>query len=120
MNPIPRVDSTMHPGAKDAFPAPCYDPNAPDEGGHGGLCSGWYGPDDLEIVDFVRVPAHITAGNYGMPCAPACLLCPIPLFDIFLTQNLLANLNSSTCSAPMALGVSVGAAILYRVASARN
>ena len=41
MNPLPRVDSAVHPEEEDAFPAPCYDPNAPPEGGYGGLCSGW-------------------------------------------------------------------------------
>lgn len=64
MNPLPRVDATMHPGVKDAFPAVCYDPHAPAEGGDGGLCSGWYGPDNLEIVDHVRVPAGLAAGDY--------------------------------------------------------
>ena len=49
MNPIPRVDAKRFPEKEDAFPAPCDDPNAPPEGGHGGLCSGWYGPDDLEV-----------------------------------------------------------------------
>ena len=64
MNPLPRVDATMHPGAADAFPAVCYDPHAPDEGGYGGLCSGWYGPDNLEVVDEVRVPADFAPGKY--------------------------------------------------------
>jgi len=64
MNPLPRVDSAMHPGAIDAFPAVCYDPNAPASGGFGGLCSGWYGPDNLEVVDAVRVPASLAAGAY--------------------------------------------------------
>jgi len=64
MNPIPRVDSTMYPDAEDGFPALCYDPNAPPDHGHGGLCSGWYGPDNLEIVDTVRIPADITPGQY--------------------------------------------------------
>ena len=48
----------------DAFPAPCYDPHAPADGGWGGLCSGWYGPDNLEVVVSVRVPAHLPAGKY--------------------------------------------------------
>ena len=48
----------------DAFPAPCYDPHAPADGGWGGLCSGWYGPDNLEVVDSVRVPADLPAGKY--------------------------------------------------------
>merc|ERR1712226_1825594 len=64
MNPLPRTDSAKDPNAMDAFPAPCYDPNAPFDGGHGGLCSGWYGPDNLEIVDALRVPAHLTPGKY--------------------------------------------------------
>ena len=41
MNPLPRVDSTRWPEASDAFPAVCYDPNAPADQGLGGLCSGW-------------------------------------------------------------------------------
>ena len=44
MNPLPRVDATKFPDATDGFPAPCYDPAAPKDGGYGGLCSGWYGP----------------------------------------------------------------------------
>jgi len=64
MNPIPRVDSTQYPNVEDAFPAPCFDPNAPKEGGHGGLCSGWYGPDNLEIVDMVRIPKGLNPGKY--------------------------------------------------------
>ena len=54
----------------DAFPAVCYDPNAPADaktgnpGGGAGLCSGWYGPENLEVVDTVRVPATLTAGEY--------------------------------------------------------
>lgn len=64
MNPLPRVDATKYPDPEDAFPAPCYDPNAPAEGEYGGLCSGWYGPDNLEIVDSVRLPAHLTPGAY--------------------------------------------------------
>jgi len=64
MNPLPRVDSKKYPNEKDAFPAPCYDENAPVEGGYGGLCSGWYGPDNLEIVDQVRVPGDIPPGDY--------------------------------------------------------
>jgi hypothetical protein len=63
-NPLPRVDSAKAPTSWDAFPAPCYDPNPPADGGYGGLCSGWYGPDNLEIVDAVRIPAHLTAGKY--------------------------------------------------------
>merc|ERR1712217_768133 len=55
-----------YPDTNDAFPAPCYDPNAPadDETGVEGLCSGWYGPDNLEIVDTVRVPATLKPGPY--------------------------------------------------------
>ena len=65
MNSLPRVDATAcHPNETDAFPAVCYDPHAPAEGGFGGLCSGWYGPDDLEIVDTVRVPVTLTPGPY--------------------------------------------------------
>lgn len=64
MNPIPRVDATKYPTAEDAFPAPCYEENPPAEGGYGGLCSGWYGPDNLEIVDMVRVPADLPPGEY--------------------------------------------------------
>ena len=30
-----------YPDSMDAFPAVCYDPNAPGEGGFDGLCSGW-------------------------------------------------------------------------------
>lgn len=67
MNPIPRIDSTKYPKTpghhQDGFPAPCWDPNAPEEGGYGGLCSGWYGPDNLEIVDTVRVPS-LPSGDY--------------------------------------------------------
>ena len=48
----------------DAFPAVCYDPNAPGEGGFDGLCSGWYGPDNIEIVDAVRVPSGLPPGAY--------------------------------------------------------
>jgi len=62
MNPLPRTDSTKYPSAYDGFPAPCYEPNPPRDGGWGGLCSGWYGPDNLEIVNSVRVPA--TPGRY--------------------------------------------------------
>jgi len=64
MNPLPRVDATRWPDAIDAFPAVCYDPNAPPEMGHDGLCSGWYGPDNLEVVDQVRVPAQLGPGAY--------------------------------------------------------
>eukprot|EP00937_MAST-01D_sp_MAST-1D-sp2_P003072 g3072.t1 len=65
-NPIPRIDATKYPneGQQTAFPAPCYEPDPPASGGHGGLCSGWYGPDNLEIVDTVRVPAGLAAGEY--------------------------------------------------------
>lgn len=63
MNPIPRVDATKYPNKEDAFPAPCWEPNPPAEGGYGGLCSGWYGPDNLEIVDNVRVPS-LPSGEY--------------------------------------------------------
>lgn len=42
MNPLPRTDSAKYPNNMDAFPAVCYDPNAPADGGYGGLCSGWY------------------------------------------------------------------------------
>jgi hypothetical protein len=63
-NPLPRVDSALSPGSWDAFPAPCYDPNPPKDGGYGGLCSGWYGPDNLEVVDSVRIPPHLAAGKY--------------------------------------------------------
>ena len=59
-----RADATKYPDNMDAFPAPCYDPHAPADGGWGGLCSGWYGPDNLEVVDSVRVPAHLPAGKY--------------------------------------------------------
>lgn len=62
-NPLPRVDSARWPNVSDSFPAPCYDPNAPGEGQYGGLCSGWYGPDNLEVVDTVRVPA-VAPGQY--------------------------------------------------------
>lgn len=66
MNPLPRADSTKYPNAMDAFPAPCYDPNAPadSEAAYQGLCSGWYGPDNLEIVDSVRLPARLAPGPY--------------------------------------------------------
>ena len=62
MNPLPRIDSTKYPdeGEQTGFPAPCYEPNPPAKGGYGGLCSGWYGPDNLEIVDKVRVPAKLS------------------------------------------------------------
>merc|ERR1712096_233583 len=63
-NPLPRVDSAKYPGTNDAFPAVCYDPDAPSEGGCGGLCSGWYGPDNLEIVDTVRVPSSLKPGPH--------------------------------------------------------
>jgi hypothetical protein len=66
MNPLPRADATKYPTNMDAFPAVCYDPNAPADGGHGGLCSGWYGPDNLEVVDTVRVPAGLAPGEYVM------------------------------------------------------
>ena len=43
--------------------AVCDDPNAPKGGSTDqGLCSGWYGPDNLEVLDTVRVPAHLAAG----------------------------------------------------------
>ena len=66
MNPLPRADATLYPDKMDAFPAVCYDPNAPADGTTGvqGLCSGWYGPDNLEVVDSVRVPAALTPGKY--------------------------------------------------------
>ena len=65
MNPLPRVDAAVYPDAMDAFPAPCYDPNPPADGtAKDGLCSGWYGPNNLEIVDTVRVPASLTPGKY--------------------------------------------------------
>ena len=65
MNPLPRADATKYPDAMDAFPAVCYDPNAPADGsGADGLCSGWYGPDNLEVVDSVRVPRSLEAGDY--------------------------------------------------------
>ena len=66
MNPLPRVDSALYPTSDEGFPAPCYDPNAPGpgEGGYGGLCSGWYGPDNLEVVDSVRIPANLAPGEY--------------------------------------------------------
>mmetsp|Transcript_110706 Transcript_110706/g.220087 ORF Transcript_110706/g.220087 Transcript_110706/m.220087 type:complete len:377 (-) Transcript_110706:63-1193(-) len=66
MNPLPRVDATKYPDAMDAFPAPCYDPNAPSDANVSvqGLCSGWYGPDNLEVVDTVRVPVDLTPGEY--------------------------------------------------------
>jgi len=63
-NPLPRVDSAVNPASWDSYPAPCYDPHAPGEGGYGGLCSGWYGPDNLEVVDSVRIPATLTPGKY--------------------------------------------------------
>jgi hypothetical protein len=66
MNPLPRVDATKYPDEMDAFPAPCYEPNPPKEGGYGGLCSGWYGPDNLEVVDQVRVPRALAAGEYAL------------------------------------------------------
>ena len=76
MNPLPRSDSARYPGAMDAFPAPCYDPNPPGGCSWGGMCSGCYGPDNLEIVDAVRIPAHLTAGKYVVQwrwgeCSPA-------------------------------------------------
>merc|ERR1711871_97191 len=69
MNPLPRTDSAYYTARKapiswDAFPAPCYDPDPPGEGGFGGLCSGWYGPDNLEVVDAVRIPSTLKAGKY--------------------------------------------------------
>jgi len=65
MNPLPRADSAKYPNAMDAFPAVCFDPNAPsDAESRDGLCSGWYGPDNLEIVDTVRVPASLAPGAY--------------------------------------------------------
>jgi len=65
MNPLPRVDSARWPDVSDAFPAPCYDPNAPGEDDKTpGLCSGWYGPDNLEVLDAVRVPATLAPGQY--------------------------------------------------------
>eukprot|EP00746_Dinoflagellata_sp_MGD_P067438 gnl/MRDRNA2_/MRDRNA2_27840_c0_seq1.p1 gnl/MRDRNA2_/MRDRNA2_27840_c0~~gnl/MRDRNA2_/MRDRNA2_27840_c0_seq1.p1 ORF type:complete len:377 (+),score=54.29 gnl/MRDRNA2_/MRDRNA2_27840_c0_seq1:53-1183(+) len=66
MNPLPRADATKYPDAMDAFPAPCYDPNAPSDGNatQYGLCSGWYGPDNLEIIDTVRIPVGLTPGEY--------------------------------------------------------
>ena len=36
---------------------------APADGGWGGLCSGWYGPDNLEVVDSVRVPVMRAASE---------------------------------------------------------
>lgn len=66
-NPLPRVDASKYPNPgtnQDSFPAPCYEANPPPLGGYGGLCSGWYGPDNLEIVDAVRVPSHLPAGEY--------------------------------------------------------
>ena len=63
-NPLPRVDSIKYPTSEDSYPAPCHDPNAPGEGGHGGLCSGWYGPDNLEVVDALQIPNHLTPGKY--------------------------------------------------------
>eukprot|EP01046_Picozoa_sp_COSAG06_P106098 COSAG06_NODE_52367_length_306_cov_0.739130_1_plen_43_part_10 len=43
MNPLPRADATKYPDAMDAFPAVCYDPDAPPDGStaQSGLCSGW-------------------------------------------------------------------------------
>jgi len=65
MNPVPRADSAKYPAANDAFPAPCHDPHAPpDAAPVPGLCSGWYGPDILEIVDRVRVPEYLAPGEY--------------------------------------------------------
>ena len=32
--------------------------------GSGDLCLGWHGPDNLEVVDTVRVPSHLAAGRY--------------------------------------------------------
>ena len=66
MNPLPRADATLYPDAMDAFPAVCDDPHAPSDGStaNQGLCSGWYGPDNLEVVDNVRVPASLKPGTY--------------------------------------------------------
>ena len=63
-NPLPRVDAAVLPESWDAFAAPCYDPNPPLEGGYGGLCSGWYGPDNLEVVDAVKIPSTLKPGKY--------------------------------------------------------
>lgn len=75
MNPLPRADATLYPDDMDAFPAVCYDPHAPADGTttNQGLCSGWYGPDNLEVVDTVRVPATLKPGKYVVQWRCKCI-----------------------------------------------
>ena len=69
-NPIPVVDQDDVDGviAPVGFSAPCEEPHTCTGSGtpdtQDCICSGAYGPNNLEIVDMVLVPETLTAGDY--------------------------------------------------------